>query len=146
MIVYSIMNVLQTTDRGKVDEEIGAAIRESGVPRSELFITTKFWGHFAAPENVEMCLDQCLRKMGLDYVDLLLVHWPVALKPASKEALENAITGPDASNADKGMMVQPGSDDPIVDWEHTSSDLAKQAGKISCCSRELLTSTNLLIS
>ncbi|KIW86374.1 hypothetical protein Z517_01770 [Fonsecaea pedrosoi CBS 271.37] len=73
-----------------VDEEVGAAIRESGVPRSEIFITTKFWPHFSAPENVELCLDQCLKRMGLDYVDLFLAHWPVAFKPISREALENA--------------------------------------------------------
>ncbi|KIY04127.1 uncharacterized protein Z520_00819 [Fonsecaea multimorphosa CBS 102226] len=73
-----------------VDEEVGAAIRESGIPRSELFITTKFWPHFSAPENVELCLDQCLKRMGLDYVDLFLAHWPVAFKPISRDALENA--------------------------------------------------------
>lgn len=121
----------QTTDSDKVDEEVGAAIRESGIPRSELFITTKFWPHFAAPENVEMCLDQCLRNMGLDYVDLFLAHWPVAFKPVSKEALEKAITGPDTNKAQKGIMEQPGSDDAVLDWEHTSSNLANQAGKIT---------------
>ncbi|EXJ63469.1 uncharacterized protein A1O5_11518 [Cladophialophora psammophila CBS 110553] len=73
-----------------VDEEIGAAIRESGIPRSELFITTKFWPHFSAPENLELCLDQSLKRMGLEYVDLLLAHWPVAFKPISRDALENA--------------------------------------------------------
>ncbi|EXJ84288.1 hypothetical protein A1O3_04955 [Capronia epimyces CBS 606.96] len=72
-----------------VDEEVGAAIRESGIPRSEIFITSKFRGHFAAPENVELSLDKVLQGMGLDYVDLFLAHWPVALKPVSKEALKS---------------------------------------------------------
>jgi diketogulonate reductase-like aldo/keto reductase len=57
-----------------VNEEIGAAIRESGIPREEIFITSKFWPHFAAPENVEICLDICLKEMGLDYVDLWLAR------------------------------------------------------------------------
>ncbi|KAL1303063.1 hypothetical protein AAFC00_006509 [Neodothiora populina] len=113
-----------------VDEEVGAAIRESGIPRSELFITSKFWPHFAAPENFEICLDQSLKKMGLDYFDLYLAHWPVAFKPVEREALEKAVTGPDTTNLQKGMQVIPGTDDVIVDWEHTSTNLASQAGNL----------------
>lgn len=69
-------------------------------------------------------------KMGLGYVDLLLAHWPVAFKAASRTALVKAVTGPDASNADRGMEVQSGTDKPVVDWEHTSNNLASQEGKI----------------
>jgi diketogulonate reductase-like aldo/keto reductase len=58
----------------QVDEEVGAAIKESGIPREELFITTKFWPHFGDKENVELCLDLCLQKLGLEYVDLFLSH------------------------------------------------------------------------
>lgn len=68
------VNQSLTNTRYGVDEEVGAAIRESGIPRSEIFITSKFWPHFAAPENVELCLDQVLKNMGLDYVDLFLAH------------------------------------------------------------------------
>ncbi|EXJ55969.1 hypothetical protein A1O7_08900 [Cladophialophora yegresii CBS 114405] len=95
-----------------VDEEVGAAIRESGVPRSEIFVTTKFWPHFAAPENVELSLDQSLKLMGLEYVDLLLAHWPVAFKPISREALEHADTGKMASWAEKGISMREGTDSP----------------------------------
>lgn len=112
----------------QVDEEVGAAIRESGIPRSELFITSKFWPHFAAPENVELCLDQVLKKTGLEYVDLFLAHWPCAFKPISREALEKAVTGPNVSKTEKGILLQPGTDDPVIDWTHTSANLATQAG------------------
>ncbi|BCS21870.1 aldo/keto reductase family protein [Aspergillus puulaauensis] len=64
-----------------VDSEVGKGIRMSGVPRKEIFVTTKFWPHFAAPENVQVCLEQVLERMGLDYVDLFLAHFPGALKP-----------------------------------------------------------------
>jgi diketogulonate reductase-like aldo/keto reductase len=117
----------------KVDAEIGAAIRESGIPRSELFITTKFWPHFAAPENVELCLDLSLKNMGLDYVDLYLAHWPHAEKAISREALEKARANATASKADRGILTQSrnGNDNSsVVDWEHTSGNLAKLAGTV----------------
>ncbi|CAH0047336.1 unnamed protein product [Clonostachys solani] len=112
-----------------VDEEVGAAIRESGIPRSELFITSKFWPNFAAPENVEICLNHSLKLMGLDYVDLFLAHWPVAFEPISREALENATTGPEATSTQRGIKTHPGTDDPVMDWAHISENLTSQAGK-----------------
>ncbi|SPC65494.1 probable GCY1 - galactose-induced protein of aldo/keto reductase family [Ustilago sp. UG-2017b] len=59
------------------ENEVGQGIRASGVPRSELFITTKVWCTYH--RQPEACLDESLEKLGLDYVDLLLVHWPVPL-------------------------------------------------------------------
>lgn len=90
-------------------------------------MTSKFWPHFAAPENVELCLDIILEKMGLDYIDLYLAHWPYASKPISKEALTNAKAGPESTSEEKGMLIKDGK--PVIDWEHTSANIAKQAGK-----------------
>ncbi|RVX74130.1 hypothetical protein B0A52_01962 [Exophiala mesophila] len=109
-----------------VDEQIGEAIRESGIPRSEIFITTKFWPHFAAPEYVELCLDQCLRNMGLDYIDLFLAHWPFAFKPISHDALKNAKAN--GSNEEKGILEDPKTGKRVIDWEHTSANIAQKAG------------------
>lgn len=119
------------TNQNKVDQEVGAAIRESGISRSEIFITTKFWPQFAAPENVEICMDLILKNMGLDYVDLLLAHWPVAFKPISREALEGAITGPNVTETQRGIIVDSETNDPMIDWQYTSSNLASQAGKFA---------------
>lgn len=110
-----------------VDGEVGEAIKESGIPRSEIFVTTKFWPHWAAPENVELCLDQFLENAGLDFVDLYLIHWPVAIKPVSRDALLTAKTGPGTSLTDKGQQVEDGK--PVIDWEYSSARIAKQAGK-----------------
>ncbi|EIM90686.1 Aldo/keto reductase [Stereum hirsutum FP-91666 SS1] len=59
---------------------IGKAIRESKIPREELFITTKLWNNSHAPKDVEPALDASLKDLRVDYVDLYLMHWPSAFK------------------------------------------------------------------
>ena len=59
------------------EESVGQAIKESGVARSELFITTKVWNEDLRNHSVEEAFETSLRKLGLDYVDLYLIHWPV---------------------------------------------------------------------
>lgn len=59
------------------EESVGKAIRESGVPREELFITTKVWNSDQRNDTVLEAFETSLNKLGLDYVDLYLVHWPV---------------------------------------------------------------------
>ena len=59
---------------------VGRAIKKSGIPRSELFITTKLWNNSHAPETVEKAMDASLKDLGVDYVDLYLMHWPGAFK------------------------------------------------------------------
>ncbi|GAA1917889.1 aldo/keto reductase [Microbacterium aoyamense] len=59
------------------EEAVGAAIAKSGVPRDELFITTKLWVQDAPAEtNTAKAFDDSARKLGLDYVDLYLIHQP----------------------------------------------------------------------
>lgn len=57
---------------------VGKAIRDSGIPREEIFVTTKLWG--SQQRNPLEGLDQSLERLGLSYVDLYLMHWPVPLK------------------------------------------------------------------
>ena len=57
------------------EEGVGRAIAASGIPRDELFITTKLWND--SQLNAEEALNTSLGKLGLDYVDLYLIHWPV---------------------------------------------------------------------
>jgi 2,5-diketo-D-gluconate reductase A len=56
---------------------VGAGVNGAGVPREELFVTTKFDGEFQGGRRAVSGLDDSLRRMGLDYVDLLLIHWPL---------------------------------------------------------------------
>jgi len=55
---------------------VGKAIKKSGVPRKELFVTTKLWNNSHHPDDFEAAIDASLKDLGLDYLDLYLMHWP----------------------------------------------------------------------
>lgn len=66
------------------EAEIGAAFRQAfdeGIcTRDELFVTSKLWNNAHQPEHVRPAIDDTLAKLGLDHLDLYLMHWPVALR------------------------------------------------------------------
>ncbi len=55
---------------------VGAAVRESKVPRKDIFVTTKLWNSDQGYESTLKAFDDSLKRLGLDYVDLYLIHWP----------------------------------------------------------------------
>ena len=59
------------------EEAVGAAIKKSGIPREELFITTKLWIQDASYEGAKAAFQTSLDKLGLDYIDLYLIHQPM---------------------------------------------------------------------
>ncbi|MEH7117490.1 aldo/keto reductase [Neobacillus vireti] len=61
----------------KNEEGVGKAIAESNVPREELFITTKLWNADQGYEETLKAFDVSMEKLGLDYLDLYLIHWPL---------------------------------------------------------------------
>lgn len=72
------------------EDEVGDAIHDflketPSVKREDLFVTTKVWNHLHRPEDVRWSLENSLKKLRLDYVDLFLVHWPIASEKAEKE-------------------------------------------------------------
>lgn len=69
--------------------EVGKAVRESGIPREEIFVTTKLWNSDHGYDNTIKAFQRSLERLGLDYVDLYLIHWPVEnLRLESWRALE----------------------------------------------------------
>lgn len=60
------------------EEEVGKAIRKSGIPREEVFITTKLWNEDHGYKHTIAACDRSLKGLGLSYVDLYLIHWPVS--------------------------------------------------------------------
>ncbi|MEI5995594.1 aldo/keto reductase [Candidatus Enterococcus mansonii] len=69
--------LIDTAEVYKNEVSVGEGIRMSGVPREEIFITTKLWNTDQGYESTLKAFDESLNKLGLDYVDLYLIHWPV---------------------------------------------------------------------
>lgn len=61
----------------KNEEGVGKAIKESEVPREELFITTKVWNDLQGYESTLQAFEESRKKLGMEYLDLYLIHWPV---------------------------------------------------------------------
>lgn len=59
------------------ERPVGRAIRESGLAREDIFVTTKLWGSDILSDRIREAFDESRMNLGLDYVDLYLVHWPV---------------------------------------------------------------------
>ena len=59
------------------EEGVGRAIAASGIPRDELYVTTKLNNGFHRPDDARRAFDESLQKLGLDRVDLFLIHWPL---------------------------------------------------------------------
>ncbi|MDL4840167.1 aldo/keto reductase [Aquibacillus rhizosphaerae] len=61
----------------KNEEGVGQGIRESGIAREDLFVTSKLWNGDQGYESTLAACETSLKKLGLDYLDLYLIHWPV---------------------------------------------------------------------
>lgn len=80
----AVLNALEAgyrhIDTAKIysnEEDVGKAIRESGIPRKEIFITTKLWNADQGSGKARKALEVSLEKLGIDQIDLYLIHFPV---------------------------------------------------------------------
>ena len=62
------------------EAEVGAAVRQSGLAREELFVTTKIWNDRQGYSNALEAIDESLTRLNIDYLDMLLIHWPCPQK------------------------------------------------------------------
>ncbi|MCY7065447.1 aldo/keto reductase [Streptococcus oralis] len=60
----------------KNEESVGRAIRDSGIPRQKIFVTTKLWNTNHSYDEARQAFEESMEKLGLDYLDLYLIHWP----------------------------------------------------------------------
>ncbi|MFJ3459651.1 2,5-didehydrogluconate reductase DkgB [Scandinavium goeteborgense] len=98
VVIASVKTALElgyrTVDTAQIYENeaaVGQAIAESGVPRSELFITTKIWIENLSKDALIPSLKESLKKLGMDYVDLTLIHWPSPQDAVSVEEFMQAL-------------------------------------------------------
>jgi 2,5-diketo-D-gluconate reductase A len=71
------------------EQAVGHAIKSSGIPREELFVTTKLWVSDAGEENTTRAFDRSLQRLGVDYLDLYLIHQPFGDVYGSWRAMES---------------------------------------------------------
>ncbi|MEO6866581.1 MAG: aldo/keto reductase [Gaiellales bacterium] len=79
LVKIALESGYRSIDTAKIYENeagVGEAIRESGVSRSELYITTKLWNDSHAADDARAAFDHSLELLGLDHLDLYLIHWP----------------------------------------------------------------------
>ena len=82
-ITYALETGYRAIDTAAIYEnerETGEAVRHSGVPREELFITSKVWNTDQGYDGTLRAFETSLKKLGLEYLDLYLTHWPVSEK------------------------------------------------------------------
>ncbi|KAL4788939.1 Aldo/keto reductase [Aspergillus venezuelensis] len=97
---------------------IGNAIKKSGVPRSDIFVTTKLWCNSYHPDDVEGALDESLRDLQTEYVDLFLLHYPCTFARGE----ERFPKGPD------GLMIM--GETTYKDTWKALQEIMKRTGKI----------------
>ncbi len=72
------------------EEEVGRALRDSGIPRDEIFLTSKLWITHFGYERAKLGIERSLKKLGVDYIDLYLLHQPYGDLAGAWRALEEA--------------------------------------------------------
>ena len=68
--------LIDTAENYRNEDAVGQAIRDSGIDRGEIFVTTKFNRRWHSVDGVRQACEASLDRLGMDYLDLLLVHWP----------------------------------------------------------------------
>ena len=82
---------VDTAQAYRNEEGVGAAVAASGLPREDVFLTTKIWISNAGDEPAARSIDDSLRRLGTDYIDLLLVHQPFGDYYGTYRAMERAL-------------------------------------------------------
>ncbi|SNY61011.1 2,5-didehydrogluconate reductase DkgB [Enterobacter sp. CC120223-11] len=99
---YRAVDTAQIYDN---EAAVGQAIAESGIPRSELFITTKIWTENLSKEALIPSLKESLKKLRTDYVDLTLIHWPSPKDAVSVEEFMQALLEAKKSGLTKAIGI-----------------------------------------
>jgi len=112
---------LDTAEIYDNEKAVGEGIRSEGIDRKDLFITTKPWMEDLSPDGVRKSLDQSLRDIGVDYVDLWLIHWPnpkfaveETLAAMMKEVAQGKVRYVGVSNFPAALFERAAKAAPVV--------------------------------
>lgn len=84
------------------EADVGRAVRESGIPRAEIYVTSKLWNSDQGYDSALRAFDKSLKLTGLDYLDLYLIHWPV---PARRQDSWRALVELQAQGGTRSIGV-----------------------------------------
>ncbi|AOW74829.1 2,5-diketo-D-gluconic acid reductase [Pediococcus acidilactici] len=93
------------------EQEVGRAIKDSGIPREQIWVTSKLWLQDYGYESAKKAIDLSLQKLGLDYIDLYLIHQPYGDVPGAWQAMEAA------KKAGKIRSIEVSNMTPKI-WQH----------------------------
>ncbi len=125
------------------EREVGQAVRDSGIPRDQVFVTTKLWNGDHGYDKARRALQDSLRRLGFEYVDLYLIHWPVegkrgeswrALVQAQADGLARAVGVSNYQERHLDELVRESDVVPAVDQVEFSPFLY-QEGLLEHCRR-----------
>ncbi len=129
------------------EQSVGDAIKDFGIPRDEIFITTKLWNDDMRSGTQRKAIESSLAKLGVDYVDLYLVHWPVrgkyveswlALEKFYEEGLARAIGVSNFHIHHLEDVFEAGSVIPAVNQVECHPYLTQEPLAAYCASKNIL--------
>lgn len=83
--------LIDTAENYRNEDAVGQGVRDSGIPREEIFLTTKFNRRWHSVDGARQAAEASLRRLGVDYLDLLLIHWPNPDQGTYVEAFEGLL-------------------------------------------------------
>lgn len=128
------------------EEGVGTGIRESGIPREEIFVTTKVWNDRQGYDSTLKAFEESRKKLGFDYIDLYLIHWPVkgkykdtwrALEKLYKEGYVRAIGVSNFQTHHLDDLLQDSETMPVVNQVEFHPLLTQEEVKEYCDTKNI---------